>query len=58
MKRRVFIKLIGGTAAAWPLAARAQSASKALRIGFLGVSLDAPGTAAGDGWFWGWQRRR
>src|SRR5450756_2160065 len=52
MQRRHFITLVGGAAAAWPLAARAQQSQKQHRIAFVHSGIPADHLTETAGPFW------
>jgi putative tryptophan/tyrosine transport system substrate-binding protein len=53
VNRRAFITLLGGAAAAWPLAARAQQPGKVWRIGVLSIGSAATARHLVDAFFKG-----
>jgi putative tryptophan/tyrosine transport system substrate-binding protein len=58
LTRRQFIRLLGGAAAAWPLAARAQQGERLRRIGVLmsTAAADVEGQARTGAFLQGWLR--
>ena len=48
IRRREFISLLGGAAAAWPLVVRAQQAERVRQVGFLSTLAENESTVAGS----------